>query len=169
MGILFIIGFIAFWVIAIFISIKVSELKNRASQHILKNSGFSSSEINAGISDSFEKKHLQNFLAEHSNYTEETIKDLLKQYTVQIFNKQQINEFSQKVYEKMQSDKKIDKIREMEFKRTNIYYYGNSKLNAVVIYADSRDEYEIHLYCSVLGDRIQVDRYQIAKGQAIGF
>lgn len=168
-------GFIMFIVIAlifvgfIFINIKIGDLKYRAKQQVLKNTGISSSDINAGITGSFEKKHLQKFLEEHPNYTEESIKDLLRQYTVQIFARNSINEFSQAVYEKMQKDSKLDKMQTMEFRRTNISHYGDSKLNAIVVYTDNRDEYNVYLNCSVLGNRVQLDKYQISKGAVIGF
>lgn len=83
-------GFLVLLVIAlfvaglIFINIKISNLKERAKQQVLKNTGISSSDINAGISNSFEKKYLQNFLADHPNYTEESVKELFKSYTIQI-------------------------------------------------------------------------------------
>ena len=168
-------GFIVFIVIAlifaglIFICIKIENLKYRAKQQVLKNTGISSSDINAGITGSFEKKHLQKFLEDHPSFTEESIKDLLKQYTIQIFNRNSINEFSQVVYEKMQKDSKLDKMQTMEFRRTNINYYGNSKLKAIVVYTDNRDEYNVYLNCSILGNRIQLDRYQISKGEIVGF
>ena len=167
--------FIVFLIIAlifggfIFITIKISNLKYRASQHILKGSGISSSDMSAGITDSFEKKHLQSFLTEHPNFTEETIKDLLKQYTVQLISRNSINEFSQMVYEKMQNDSKLNKMQSMEYRRTNITYYGNSKLNATVVYTDNKDEYNVYLACSILEDKIQLDKYQIAKGAVVGF
>lgn len=153
----------------VFISIKISDLKYRAGQQILKNTGISSSDINAGITESFEKKHLQKFLEENPSFTEESIKNLLQRYTTQIFNRNSINEFSQVVYEKMQKDTKLDKIQTMEFRRTNINYYGNSKLNAIVVYTDNRDEYNVYLNCSILGNRVQLDKYQISKGAVVGF
>jgi len=69
----------------------------------------------------------------------------------------------------MQKDSKLDKMQTMEFRRTNINYYENSKLNAIVVYTDNRDEYNVYLNCSVLGNRIQVDKYQILKGAVVGF
>ena len=168
-------GFIIFIVIAlifagfIFINIKMENLKYRAKQQILKNTGISSSDINAEITGNFEKKYLQKFLEEHPRFTEESIKDLLRQYTIDIFDKNSINEFSQKVYEKIQKDSKLAKMKTMEFRRTNINYYGNSKLNAIVIYTDNKDEYNVYLNCSILADKIQLDKYQISKGAVIGF
>ncbi len=168
-------GFIVFLVIALiitgflFINMKIGNLKYRATQHVLKNTGASSSNINAEITGGLEKKHLQKFLEEHPSFTEESIKDLLNQYTIQIFKRNAINEFSQAVYEKMQKDSKLDKMQSMEFRRTYISHYGNSKLNAVVVYTDNKDEYEVYLTCSILDDRVQLDRYQILKGAVVGF
>lgn len=169
MGVLFFLIIILFVAGLIFINIKINDFKYRAKQQVLKNTGISSSDINAGITGSFEKKHLQKFLEEHPNYTEESIKELLKNYTVQIFNKNSINEFSQIVYEKMQKDSKLEKMQSMEFKRTNINYYGNSKLGAIIVYTDNKDEYNVYLTCSILGERIQLDKYQISKGAVVGF
>lgn len=160
--ILVIVGFI-------FISIKIDNLKYRAKQQVLKNTGISSSDINAGITGSFEKKHLKNFLEEHPSFTEESIKELLRNYTVQIFNRNSINEFSQTVCEKMQKDSKLEKMQDMEFRRTNIHYYGNSKLGAIVVYTDNKDEYNVFLTCSILGEKIKLDKYQISKGAVVGF
>ena len=166
LGFVIIVGVIALF---IFINVKISNFKYRAKQQVLKNTGISSSDINAGITGSFEKKHMEKFLSEHPEFTEESIKDLLKQYTVQIFNRNSINEFSQSVYEKMQKDSKLEKMQTMEFRRANINYYGNQQLNAIVVYTDNRDEYNVYLNCSILGNRIQLDKYQISKGAVVGF
>ncbi len=166
LGFLIIVGVIALF---IFINVKINNFKYRAKQQVLKNTGISSSDINAGITSNFEKKHMEKFLTEHPEFTEETIKDLLKQYTVQLFNKNSINEFSQTVYEKMQKDSKLERMQTMEFRRTNINYYSNEKLNAIVVYTDNKDEYNVYLNCSVLGNKIQLDKYQISKGAVVGF
>lgn len=169
MGVLIFLVFLVFIVGAIFINVKMSNLKYRASQQILKNTGISSSDINAGITGSLEKKHLQKFLAEHPNFTEDSVKELLKEYTFQIFNRNIINEFSQEVCNKMQKDSKLDKMQTMEFKRTNINYYGNSRLNAIVVVTDNKDEYNVNLTCSISDDKIQVESYRITEGAVLGF
>ncbi len=166
LGFIIIVGIFAFF---IFINVKISNFKYRAKQQVLKNTGISSSDINAGITSNFEKKHLDKFLTEHTEFTEKTIKDLLKQYTVQLFHRNLINEFSQTVYEKMQKDSKLEKMQTMEFRRANINYYGNERLNAIVVYTDNRDEYNVYLNCSILGNKIQLDKYQISKGAVVGF
>lgn len=169
MGIIVILIIFSILVGCMFISAKINDLKHRAGQQLLKNTGISSSDINAGIRGGLEKQHLQKFLEEHADFTETSIKDLLKQYAIQIINRKLINEFSQAVYEKMQKDSKLDKMQNMEFKRTNINYYGNAKLNATVVFSDNKDEYNVNLYCSTLEDKIQLDSYQISKGSVIGF
>lgn len=169
MGFIILLIFLAFVVGLIFIIIKLNDLKYRATQQILKNTGISSSDINAEFSNGLEKRHLQKFLDEHPNFTEESLKDILKQYSIQILNRNSINEFSQEVYEKMQKDSKIDKVQSMEFKRVNINSYTNETLKAIVIYTDNRDEYNMFLNCSILGNNIRLNKYQISKGEVVGF
>ena len=158
-------GFVGF----IFINTKLGDLKHRATQQVLKNTGISSSEIESKVEGSVEKRHLKKFLEENESFTEESIRELLKQYTMKLINRDSINEFSQTVYEKMQKDSKLDKMQNMQCVRASINYYGKPKLNAIVVYTDNRDEYNIYLYCSMLGERIQLDKYQISKGSVIGF
>ena len=112
---------------------------------------------------------MEKFLEEHSEYTEESIKELLKQYSIQLFNKSLTNEFSQDVQEKIKNDSKLDKMQNMEFKRANINYYGNSRLNAIVVFTDNRDEYNVFLNCNIVDNKIQVSKYQITKGAVVGF
>ena len=86
MGFIIFLIFVVFIVGFIVINVKISNLKYRAGQQILRDTGISSADINAGISESFERKALQRFLSENPEYTEDSIKELLKQYTFQIFN-----------------------------------------------------------------------------------
>lgn len=153
----------------IFISIKMNNLRYRAEQHVLKDTGISSSNINSGISKGLEKKYLEKLLEENSNFTEESLKALLKEYVNNIINRESINEFSQAVCEKIEKDSKINKIKDMSFKRVNINYYGNSKLNAIVVYTDNRDEYNIFLRCTISDEKIKLDKYQISRGVVVGF
>lgn len=153
----------------IFISIKISNLKHRATQHILKNTCISSSDITSGINSGFEKKYLEKFLQEHSNYTEDSIKDLLKQFAEQIINGNLIAEFDEKVCEKIKTDTKLDKMQKMEFRRTHIAYYRESKLGGIVVYTDGKDEYDMHINCNILEESIRVEKYQINKGAVVGF
>lgn len=170
MGIIIgIIAFVAFIVGLIFIQTTLDNAKYRAKQQILQNTGFSGAEINAGISNAFDKKFTEKFLAEHPSYTEDSIKEKIKQYAVDLINRNQNVDFDQELINKMQTDKKIDKFQTMEFKRVNIQGYGREKLNTVVVYTDNRDEYCIFLYSTVTNDDIHVNKYQIMQGNVVGF
>ena len=168
-GLLLFFGMFLVFVGFIFISVKINNLKYRAKQHILKNTGISSSEINAGITNAFEEKHVKKLISEHPNFTEESLKDNLKEYTENLFNRNSISQFSQTVNEKIQKDSKLDLMQTMQFVRCNINYYANSKLSAIVTYTDNRDEYNIYLNCSIIEEQIQLERYQISKGAVVGF
>ena len=146
---------------------KWSQRKSKTTN--FKKYGISSSDINASINSGFEKKQLENFLAEHINYTEDSIKEILRQYATQIFNRISINEFSQEVCEKMEKDSKLDKMKTMQYVRTNILKYGNSKLNTCVVFSDTKDEYIIYLFCNIIQEKIQVENYRISKGAMLGF
>lgn len=168
MGVIIFLIIVVIVVMAI-ISIVTSNFKYRAKQHVLKNTGASSSDISAGINGAFEKKSLQKLLTDYPNFTEESIKELLKQYTEQIFNRNSMSEFSQTVCEKMQKDNKLDAMKNMEYRRTNINYYKDSIFSAIVVYTDGKDEYNVNLQCSISGDKIQINKYQIARGAVVGF
>ena len=150
MGFLFVLIFIAIFAGFVFVAVKMANLRERATQHILKGTGISQSDINSGIQGSFEKKQLQTFLNSNPNYTEESVKALLKNYASNIFNKNPMPEFSAEVTEKMQNDSK-------------------NKLMATIVYTDDKDEYEIYMICNVNNDKIQVEKYRIQKGAVVGF
>lgn len=169
MSVLIFLIIVAVIALFIFINVKIGDLKYRAKQHILKNSGISSSDISAGITGSFEQKYIQRFLIDYPNFTEKSLKELLKQYTIQIFSRTSVEQFSQNVCEKMQTDAKLDKMKMMDFRRINITSYSNSKLNVVAVYTDGKDEYNVYLICSVLENKIYLDKYRIAKGNVVGF
>lgn len=169
MSVLIFLIIVAVIALFIFINVKIGDLKYRAKQHILKNSGISSSDISAGITGSFEQKYIQRFLIDYPNFTEKSLKELLKQYIIQIFSRTSVEQFSQNVCEKMQTDAKLDKMKMMDFRRINITSYSNSKLNVVAVYTDGKDEYNVYLICSVLENKIYLDKYRIAKGNVVGF
>ena len=166
MGIIILILVVA---VIIFINIKINNLKYRAKQQILKNTGVSSSEINETVTEGLEKIHMDKLLQDNSNFTEDYLKEQLKEYVTNLIDGNIINQFSQKVRDHILKDSKIDKLKNMEFKRVNINYYSNHKFSAIVVYTDNRDEYNINLYCSIINNQILLDRYQIAKGMVVGF
>lgn len=168
-------GFFIFLIIVvilggiIFIQIKISNLEHRATQHILKDTAISESSINKSIYQGFEEKHLEKFLQENPNYTEETIKQLLKEYSVKLINKQTTNNFSSEIYEKIQNDNKLTKMQNMYFKHINITRYQEQKLNAIVTYTDNKDEYNIVLFCKITENGIIIEKYRTEKGAVVGF
>ncbi len=166
---LFIIILIILVIAFVFASTKLGNLKYRAKQQVLKNTGLSSSNLNAGFSEALEKKHLEKFLMDNPNYTEESIKELIKQYAEQLLQKNANNLFSETVCQKMQDDKKIDKLQSMQVTRVNINYYKDGKFGAMVIYTDNRDEYNLFLNFAGAGEGMQLEKYQISKGAVVGF
>ncbi len=160
---------ILFFAVFIFIIVKINNFRERLREEMLRGTGASTAEIDATIGEGIEKKQIKKFLDEHPDFTEETIKNLLKEYIEKMINKDLTDEFSQSVREKLQKDSKLEKLKDMQFKRINISFYGNSKLSATVIYSDNRDEYIIHLGCSTSNNLIQVIRYEFNRGRAIGF
>ena len=168
-------GFFVFLFIAlifagfIFINVKMNNLKYRAKQQILKDTGISSSNIDEGFMNSVEKKTLERFLGEHPEFTEESIKKLLEQIAMDLVNKNQRSEFCEKVCEKMQNDSKLEMMRNMEFKRININYYKNSIFTAIAVFTDNKDEQKININCSTTNNEIRVDSYQIVRGAVVGF
>lgn len=166
---LFIIILIILVIGFIFVSTKLGNLKYRAKQQILKNSGISSSNLNAQFSGALEKKHLEAFLLENPNYTEESIKELIKQYAEQLLQKNENNLFSDAVCQKMQNDKKIEKLQSMQINRININYYKGEKFGAMVVYTDNRDEYSLLLNFVGAGEGMHLEKYQISKSAVVGF
>jgi len=155
--------------VIVFIGIKISNLKYRAQAHILKDTPFNESNINASIQGAFEGKYLENFLKEHPNYTEETVKEIFAKYTKQISEGNISNNLSEEVIEKMQKDSKLEKMRNMTYRRTNIYYYKDGNLKVGVFYTNNKDEYEFYMDCSIEGNDIKIEKYQIRKGSMVGF
>ena len=169
MGFLIIVVIIVAIVAMCFIRIKLSNLKYRAKQEILKDTGLSSSEINNSITSGLEKKHLERLLSDNPMYTEESIKNVCKEYAAAIVNRVSRTEFSDRVNQKIGSDRKLDKLQSMSFKRVTISSYSNFKFGVTVIYTDNRDEYNVVLGCIIVDGTVTVDAYNIMKGTVVGF
>lgn len=153
----------------VFISKKMGDFEYRAKQEILKGTGISNSNINAKVNEGIEKKRLAKFLEEHPEYTEESIKDLFKDYMEKVIKKAPSDDFTPELNEKIQKDTKLDKLQTMNFVRVNVNYYTGSKVAAIIVYADNKDEYNIYLTCAILEEKLQLEKYQIQKGAVIGF
>ena len=84
MSVLIFLIIVAVIAVFIFINVKISDLKYRAKQHILKNSGISSSDISAGITGSFEQKYIQRFLIDYPNFTEKSLNNIQFKFLVEL-------------------------------------------------------------------------------------
>lgn len=160
---------ILFFAITIFITIKIANLKARAKQHLLKNTGFSYADVSGKVAGAMDDTKAKKFLNVHPEYTLESLKDLIKDYTTQMINRTAIKELSPKVVEKMQKDSKLDKIATMELKRVNISASNEKYLSGRAVYTDNRDEYEFELSMSYTESGFIVERYYIYRGAEVGF
>lgn len=86
---------------SILISSKIINLKFIAKQQLLKSKYVSSSNINVGINSKFKKKYFGKFLINNLNFIKRSIEDFLRQYAVQLFNINLVNEFNEIICEKI--------------------------------------------------------------------
>lgn len=163
-----IIGIILFLGI-ILISNKIANLKSRAIQHALKGTGFSSVEQFGVAGKIIEKPYIEKIIKENPEYTEELIKEKFINFATQLFNKNPINQFSEKVCEKMQHDSKLEKIADMQFQRIQIVGYSNKYIIANGVYNDNKDEYRMVFDARIENGDINLIRYSIDKSFEIGF
>lgn len=166
-----IVGIILFMIIAIVLSTVLGNLRNRATQTILKDTPFSNSAINKTTENVLGKRATKKFLEEHGNiYTEESIKDYFVEAGRHLINKESMSEFSEKVVEKMNNDSKLNKLQQAQITRVSIMSYARNILTVFVVANDGRDEYMITMYSSVNANGVaSIDKYTIQKGVAVGF
>ena len=107
---LFVIIIIAIILFAIymFIGVKVDRLKYRATQHVLKDTPFNSANIDATMEGAIGGEIVKKFLTDFPNYTEESLFQLARQCAESIRNKTVMEIMSEKVRQKMETDKKIE-------------------------------------------------------------
>ncbi len=151
------------------ISIFISNLQNRAMQHVMKGTPLSQSNINKSIYGSFGEKHMEKYLADHPEETADSVKTKFMAYADALLHKNAIPEFSSSVSDKISNDQKLEKLSTMEFKNFNLIGYSNSMLNLQFTYSDGKDEYHLILFCKPNGDTYIVDKYRIDKGAVVGF
>lgn len=151
------------------ISTKLSNLRYRAEQSVLKDTPISTSNINAAISGGRDKKTVEKFLAENSMYTEQSIKERMNGIAMQIIQRVPNQELSEKVQSKMQKDSKLDKIQRMQLKRIDLAYYKEGQVGTYFTYTDNRDEYLFTLDCNLVGQSIIANKYGVTKGATVGF
>lgn len=164
-----IILFFAIFAVIIFIAVKVDNIKRRAVETMLKDTPLSASNRSNFRSSAQESMFMKNFLDKHPEYTEESLKELIKNYADQIINKNVIPEMEEKVTTKMQNDNKLDKLLNMEFVRTNLVAYINDCFTGTATFSDGKDEYELNICIQEKEKQLKIVSYRIGKGIELGF
>lgn len=155
--------------IGFFINLKIDNLKYRAEQHILKDTPFNRANIDETTDKAIGGELVKKVLADYPNYTQETLGDLFSQCAESIRNRNVIEIMSEKVTQKMENDKKIEILAQKQYKRMSITAYGRGRLNVSIIYADTRDEYNLSLFFKIQENTLLLDEYVIQKGNMLGF
>ncbi len=163
--------FIVFFVIFIIISNKINNARYRAKQTILGKAGIGNSNIISATDSAMEKGKLKKFLENHPTYTEDSIKQLIKDFAVEITHQNLTHSAEQKIIDKLSNDSKITKYSNMQIVGCSINGYNeNARLfMAKVTFSDNRDEYMMFLRFQLSGDELILTKYQMQKGVAVGF
>lgn len=169
MQIILIILFLLFIVGMVFVSIKISNAKYRVNQQILGKVGLSSSNINANMNAFQEQRALTKLFEAYPNFSEKYIKDTLYSFTLNIINKQNNGYMSNKALEQLTNDRLLDTFKSLSFVRINILGYKNNHLTAVVVFANSADEYQIMLNVVIQNNLLYIDSYNSMRGMVKGF
>ncbi len=160
-----------FIVLMIFIVIKVNGLKYRAKQGVLNKVGLGSSNINSATDSLLEKGNLKKFLASHPTYTEESLKQLLKEIAMEVANRNLTHSADEKVLSKLAEDNKVTKYSNMQIVGCSLFSYverGNLLVGKVT-FSDGKDEYMMFLRFNLIGDECKLIKYQMQKGAVVGF
>ncbi len=128
--------FVIFLAGLIFISTKISNLKSRVTQSVLKGTGFSNSEIISKVSNFTESKHLPEVLKEHPEYTVDSLKKELEEYATQLVSKNPSSIFTEDICQKCINDKKLTELQSMSYKSLNILGYRNNDIYVGFTYTD---------------------------------
>lgn len=156
-------------VLLFWIGIKVNGLKDRATQHILRDTPLSAANIYGRLNHAVGGRVEEKFLKDFPDYTKESLQQFIQETAMDIKEKRQKDNMSDKVKQKMMVDDKISMFFEKAHKRDVIEAYGNGRLNVTVIYADQRDEYGLALFYKILDNKLILDDYTIKKGVTLGF
>ena len=171
MGVFIFFLVILFFVGLIILRIKLNKAKYRAKQTILGKAGLGQSNMNSVTDDVMEKGKLKKFLENHPTYTEDSIKQLIKDFAIEIVSKNLTHSADQKVVEKLSNDSKISRFSNMQIVRCSINGYNEKAglFMAKVTFTDNRDEYLMFLGFQLSGDELTLTKYQVQKGAVVGF
>lgn len=109
-----------------------------------------------------EKKYIRAFIAEHPNFTEESLRNLLNQYADQLIIRKPTYRCSQQVYQKAPNDGELTQLHQMNHKATNVIY-ENGKLDAGVIYTNFMEDYMLKMTYTVMPNAMVLEKYEILK------
>ena len=155
------------------ISIVMSKLQSRASAEIFKDTPLGNESMNNLGNSILGKRATNKFLEQYGNiYTEESVAKYFMEVTEHILNKQAMDNFDSKLIEKMNSDKKLEKLvpTNPQVRASHIMNYARSILTVIVTLNNGRDLYSVMINANVGDNGIEtITRYQIQKGAATGF
>lgn len=160
---------IIFIIIMIVINIVIGNLKYRAKQHVLGKVGLSNADLYSKMNSMQEEGALTRLLKDYPNFTEQTVKDTLYTFALNIINRQNNGYMSDKVINKMNSDGKLDKFRELSFSRVNVLNYRNNQAYVIAIFANSTDEYQITMNFTINNRLFYIISYDTMHGMTKGF
>ena len=155
----------------IFLRGKINKTVYRAKQTVLNKAGIGDSNIDAMADGILDQGKMKKFLENHPAYTEESIKELIKEICIEVANRNLTHRADSKVTEKLATDSKITKYANMDVKRCNVTAY-NEKAGlfiAKAILSDGKDEYWMFLTFQLSGDELTLTKYQMQKGAVVGF
>ena len=167
-GLILLILFFLFIVGMVFVRTKINNTKYRLNQQILGKVGLSSSDMNANINAFQEQQALKKLLEAYPNFSEKYIKDTLYSFALCIINRQNNGYMSNKVLEQLTKDKLLDTFKALSFVRVNILGYKNNRLTAVIVFANSSDEYQIMLNITIQNNILYIDSYNSMRGMVKG-
>lgn len=171
MGVFIIFLMVVFFVGIVFLRIKINKAKYRAQQTILNKAGLGHSNMISVTDDVMEKGKLKKFLENHPTYTEESIKQLIKDFAMEIVNQNLIHSAEQKVRDELINDTKITRYSNMQIVGCSINGYNENAglFMAKVTFSNNKDEYMMFLRFKLSGDKIILTKYQMQKGAVVGF
>ena len=154
--------------VGVFIKIKINKAVYRGKQATLNKFGLGNANIGKSVNQMQEKAALNKLLADNPNLTEQFVKDTVFNYSQMILNRQNNGMFSEKVLNRVMSDKLVDTVRNMQFKRVNVIFYSGKMFESIVVYTDQRDEYEMLVFANITENGIVVSDYSLRKGDVVG-
>ena len=157
--------------VGLFLKFKLNNARYRAKQTVLNKVGLGQSNVVAATDNAMEKGKMKRFLENHPQYTEDSIKQVIKDFAMEVVNGNLTHSADEKVIEKLANDSKIRKYAGMQIVGCTLYGY-NEKAGLFVgkvTLSDNKDEYMLFLRFQLEGDELRLTKYQIQTGAVVGF